>query len=107
MAMTIASLGRSTKIAESMGLGPFYRRRHWRGLNRLARTDALDPFDDDLLAAFETVFDDSVRAALSARLHSSDRDLAVFDDEHIDALLIRNQRGLRDHDFFLRLADLH
>ena len=66
----------------------------------------MQPFHDDLLAAGQTGFDHDVRPALAAGLHSLDDRLAVLDDENIDALLIGDQRGLWNHDLFLRRAAL-
>jgi hypothetical protein len=77
MAMTMASRGRSTKIA-----------------------DALQALDDDQLAARKPFLDDYAGAALASGLDALDRSLAVLDHEHIDALLIGDQRRLRYDDLF-------
>src|SRR5215471_12122667 len=104
MAMTIASLGRSTKIADSIGSAPSNRLRYRAGADRYAGAHVLQSFDDDELAAGQPFIDDDVRPALGARLDAPDDGLAVVDHKHIDAALIGDQRGLRDDHSFLRLA---
>ena len=64
----------------------------------------LQALDDDLLASGQALLDHDAGAGLAAGLDAPDRSLAVLDHEHIDALLIRDQRGLGDHDLFLGRA---
>ena len=66
---------------------------------------ALQPLDDDLLAARQALVDDHV-GPLSPPGLPPHRGLAVLDDEDIDALLVGDQRRLRHHDLLLRLAGL-
>src|SRR5215472_19093156 len=101
--MTIASRGRSTKIAESIASASADRllervRDHGR-----AGAHALQPLDDDELASCEALADDDARSFLAAGLHAPHDRLPVLDDEDIDAFLIGDERGLRHHDFLLRL----
>src|ERR1700747_1536307 len=66
--LTIPSRGRSTKIAESIGLSPAHAWIIGRGPNRGARSKALQALDDDLLAPFESRGHDDVRRAFAAGL---------------------------------------
>src|ERR1700704_1492646 len=50
-AMTIASRGRSTKMAENIDLAPGQGWRRWVGFHLHTRPDRLQTFDDDLFAA--------------------------------------------------------
>src|SRR3954447_21997931 len=50
-AMTIASRGRATKIAENIDLAPGQRWGRWVGFHLHAGPDRLESFDDDLFAA--------------------------------------------------------
>src|ERR1700722_3515409 len=102
--MTIASLGRSMKMDENMGLSPFEACRRRRSLDRLAGAGALNSFHDDLLAAVQALIDDNIRPAFTACLDPLDHRLAVFDHKDVDAFLIRDQRRLRDHHLFLRFT---
>src|SRR6516165_3606802 len=76
---------------------------HWSGLNRLPWANALQPFDDDLLAALKAVIDDNVRSNFAARLDAPDGRFTVLDHEYIGTFLVRDERRLWDHHFFLRL----
>src|SRR5262249_59152768 len=80
--------------------------RRWARAYRRAGTQALQPVDDDLLAAREPLIDDDACAALGTGFHAPHDGFAVLHHEHVDALLIGKQRGLRDDDLFLRGADL-
>src|SRR6516165_834952 len=105
-AMTMANRGRSTKIAESIGLASVkcgrYRCRPYRhsGFQRL------EALDDHKLVARQALADDYVCAAGTARLDSPDRHLPIFDDEHVNALLIGEQGSLGHHDLLVGLAGL-
>src|ERR1051325_4082203 len=101
-AMTIASRGRSTKMAENIDLALIQARRGRACPYRHAGPQRLDAFDNDLLAAGQTVGDDHPLAVRPARLDPADRDLAVLDNEDVNALLIGDQGSLRHHDLFLR-----
>src|SRR5215467_15746337 len=111
IAMTMARRGRSTKIAESIGLASFDHRRQRGGPYREARTDALQSLDDDQLAPGQSAFDNYVRATCACRLHAFDGGLAVLDDENVNAFLIGDQGGLGDDDLLLQRTafklDLH
>src|SRR3954454_5838831 len=105
-AMTIASRGRSTKIADSMGSAPVDRLRDRAGAHGHPGAQTLQPLDDHELAAREALVDDDARPAFAARLHSPDDSLAVVRDEDIDALLIRDQSRLRNHHLVFGLVAL-
>src|ERR1700724_1667287 len=100
MAMTIASRGRSTKMAENIGSAPFERRRR-AGRDRNSGAHPLQSFDDDLLVPGQGFLDDGIRSALTPRLDPLHDGLAVLDHEDIDAFLIGDQGRLRDHDHLL------
>src|SRR5271170_2171396 len=102
-AITIASRGRSTKMAENIGSAPF-EHGHRAGLDRRSGTHPLQSLDDDLLVPGQAFLDDSIRSALTAGLDALHDGFAVFDHEDIDAFLIRDQGRLRDHDHLQRGA---
>src|SRR5215468_9982444 len=106
MAMTSASLGRSTKIADSIGSAPSNRLRYRAGADRYARVHILQSVDDDELAAGQSFIDDDIRPALGAGLDTPDGGFAVVDHKHVDSALVGDQRRLRHHHSFLRLAAL-
>src|SRR5580693_41890 len=87
IAMTIANRGRSTKMAESMTSALVERGPDRGRAHRCARPHALEPLDDDVLAAVEPLIDDDAGAGLAAGLDALDHRFAVFDHEHVDALL--------------------
>src|SRR5262245_7302148 len=80
-AMTIASRGRSTKTADSIGL-PLQIGLCRTGLHRHAGAQSLQALDDDLIAGVEALADDDVFAVGAAGLDPPDRDLAVIDHEN-------------------------
>src|SRR5580692_10139384 len=100
MAMTIASRGRSTKMAENIGSAPF-ERRHGARLDRRSRAHPQQSFDDDLLVPGQAFLNHGIRSALTSRLDPFHVGLAVLDHEDIDAFLIGDQGRLRDHDHLL------
>src|SRR5262249_59323843 len=105
MARTMAGRGRSTKTEESIESTPqCLRHRAWS--HRYSGTDPLQAVDDDLLAAGQPRVNHDVRAALGAGLDALDDGLAVLDDEHIDATLVGDERGLRDDHLLVRGAAL-
>src|SRR5262245_17099965 len=106
MAMTMASRGRSTKIAESIASASADGRLHRIGHHRRTRSHALQAIDDDQLAALETLADDDTGPGRSAGLDASYDRLAVLDHEDINAFLVGDERGLRHHHLFFRRADL-
>src|SRR5690349_5903840 len=91
-AMTIASRGRSTKIAESIGLAAVERGGQRRRLHRRARSQRLRALDDDQFSALQAFGDDDVLAAGAAGLQAPDCRPAVLDDKDVDALLVGDQR---------------
>src|SRR4051794_15496627 len=97
-AITIASRGRSTKIADSMGSAPVDRLGNGACAHGHPCAQTLQPLNDYELAAGEALVDDNARPAFASRLHSPDDSLAVVGDEDIDAFLIRDQSRLRNHD---------
>ena len=99
IAMTVARRGRSMKMAENTRSAPAERRWCRAGDDRRARAKAFQSLNDDLLAALQAIFDDGIRARLTAQLYAFDRRLAVHDKEDIRTLLIDDQRGLR-HQYF-------
>src|SRR6516164_11059059 len=86
-------------MADSMGSAPAWQRR---SLHRDARPQRLAALDNDLIADGEPLLDDHARAASTGGLHAADSCLAVIDHEDIGALLVRDQRRLRNNDLFLR-----
>src|ERR1700687_2936863 len=102
-AMTIASRGRSTKMAENIGSAPF-EHRHRTSFDRRSGAHPLQSFDDDLLVPGEAFLDNGIRSALTARLDPFHHRLAVLDHEDIDAFLIRDQGRLRNYHHLLRGA---
>src|ERR1700722_16983405 len=105
IAMTIASRGRSTNTDENICSTRIGCCCHRACLDRLSRPNALEPFDNDLLAAFQP-FDDDIRSALAARLYSLDHRFAVFNSKYVHACLVRDERGLRDGHPLLGLTRL-
>src|SRR5262245_4951738 len=105
MAMTMESRGRSTKTEDSIELTSD-RLRHRACSHRCSGTDPLQPVHDDLLAAGQARVNHNVRAALGAGLDALDDGLAVLDDEHIDATLVGDERGLRDDHLLVGRAAL-
>src|ERR1700730_1136335 len=97
MAMTTASRGRSTKMAESMPSAPADRRLHRGRAHRRPGAHGLQAVDDHELASGEALVDDDARARRAARLDALDHRLAVLDHEDIDAGLIGDEGCLRDH----------
>src|SRR4051794_9194443 len=89
-AMTIASRGRSTKIAENIDLALIQIWQCRGCLDRHTGPQRLNAFDNDLLAARQTFGDNDPLAVCPARLDPTDRDLAVLDNKNVDALLIGN-----------------
>src|SRR4051794_16217307 len=104
--MTIASRGRSTKMAENIDLALIQVWRSRACLYRHTGPQRLDAFDNDLLAARQTFGDNHPLTVCPARLDPTDRDLAALDDKDVDALLIGNQSGLWHDDLFLRRPGL-
>src|SRR6516164_2167168 len=105
-AMTMANRGRSTKIADSIGLASVECGRYRCSLYRHSGSQRLETLDDHQLVTRQTLGDDYICAAGAACLDSPDRHLPIFDDEHVNALLIREQRSLGHHDLLLGLAGL-
>src|SRR5262249_43392643 len=105
--MTMARRGRSTKMAESIASASADRRLDRVRPHRCARTHTRQPLDDDLLTAGEAGVHHDAGAGLAARLDAPDHRLAVLDHEHVDALLVGNQGGLRDYDFLFRRPGRH
>src|SRR5689334_8396747 len=105
MAMTMASRGRSTKTEDSIELTS-YRLRHRACSHRHSGTDPLQAVHDDLLAAGQPSLNHDVRAVFGARLDALDDGLAILDDEHIDAALVGDERGLGDDDLLVGGAAL-
>src|SRR6476659_6056150 len=103
-AMTIASRGRSTKIADIMGSAPVDRLRDRACAHGHPRAQALKSLDDDELAAGETLVDDDARPTLARGRHAPDDSLAVVRDEHVHAFLIGDQSARRDDDLVLGLV---
>src|SRR3954468_19712142 len=101
-AMTTASRGRSTKMADNIELAPAQACRSRACCYRHSGPQRLNAVDNNLLAAGQTFGDNHSLTVCPARLDPADRDLAVLDDEDVDALLIGDQGGLRHHDLFLR-----
>src|SRR6516165_10241492 len=113
IAMTMASRGRSTKIAESIALALSlpHRLRHRACAHCRSWPYRLQPVHDHLIACRETRIDHDVCPAFAAGLHAPHSRLAVLNHEHIDAPLVGDQRSLRNDDLFIGLAaldiDLH
>src|SRR5215831_628640 len=103
-AMTIASRGLSTKMAESIGSALLQAWRDRLGLDRHAGADRLQAFDDHLLAARQTLRNNDVFAVGAAGLEPPDRDLPAIDDKDIQALLISDERRLWNQHSFLGLT---
>ena len=100
----MASRGRSTKIAEIMA----QPRLELAGIG-VARTGVpgrrlCSPSTMTRSPRGQAGFDDDAGSALLAELDAPDHGLAVVDDEDVDALLVGDQRGLRDHHLFHRRA---
>src|SRR5216683_4333875 len=106
IAMTIASRGRSTNMAESIGLAPCQSCRQRVCPYRHAGPDALQSLHDDLLAPGEALINHDAGPTFAARLDALDRGLAVLDCKNIDAALIGDQGRLGHHHPFLGLAAL-
>src|SRR3984893_185433 len=104
MAMTIASRGRSTNMAESIGLAPCQSCRQRVRPYRHAGPDALQSLHDDLLAPGEALIDDDAGPTFTARLDALDRGLSVLDRKNVDAALIGDQGRLGHHHFFFWCA---
>src|ERR1700756_1182502 len=102
MATTIASRGRSTKMADNMGSASAQcggkRRSHFS-----TRTHKQQALDDDQLPTLKALVDHHTGIGLAARLHPLDRSFAILDGEQVDTLLVGNERGLRHHHFCFRL----
>ncbi len=103
-AMTMASLGRSTNTEDNMALTPACDWLNWRCPDLSPWANTLQPLDDHQLATRQPLVDDDVGAAFTTRLNPFNSGLVVFDDEDIDALLIGDQRALRDDDLLVWLA---
>src|SRR6516165_11363673 len=105
-AMTMANRGRSTKIADNIGLAAVECGRYRCSPDGHSGSQRFEALDNDRLAARQALGDDYVFAAGAARLDSPDRHLPIFDDKHVYALLIGEQGGLGQHDLLLGLAGL-
>src|SRR4051794_28738853 len=105
-AITIASRGRSTKMAENIDLALIQIWHSRVCLDRHTGPQRLNAVDNDLLAARQTFGDNYPLAICSARFDPTDHDLAVLDNKDVDALLIGNQSGLWHDDLFLRCPGL-
>src|SRR5271163_4681585 len=90
MAMTIASRGRSTKMAENIGSAPF-ECCHRAGFDRNSGAHPLQSFNDDLLVAGQAFLNDSIGSVLAPWLDPLHDSLAVLDHEDVDTFLIRDQ----------------
>src|SRR6516164_943592 len=77
-AMTIANRGRSTKIADSIGLVSAEGGRDWRSPHRHPGSQRFETLDHHQLVARQALGDDYVYAVGAARLDSSDRHLPIF-----------------------------
>ena len=100
IAITIASLGRSTKMEESTaqlltsGMGE--ARTGVPGLipcnpSTMTRSPALSPR-----------LDDGVRADFRAGLHAANGGFSILGNEDIESLLVGDKRGLRNYELLLR-----
>jgi hypothetical protein len=58
---------------------------------------------DDQLVARQASIDHHAGIGRATRLHPLDRGLATLDSKHVNAFLIGNQSGLRNHHFLFRL----
>src|SRR5580692_2981856 len=90
MAMTMASRGRSTKMAESIGSAPV-ERRHRASLDRRTGAHPLQSFDNDQLVSGQAFLDDGIRSALTAGLDPLHNGFAILDHEDVDAFLVCDQ----------------
>src|SRR5262249_23882244 len=105
MAMTTASRGRSTKMADSIASSSLVEDRlkrgsvHWR-----AGAHGLESLHDDLLVALEPGLDGDTGAHVPQGLDPFHDCLAVLHDKQVDTLLVRNEGGLRHHDLLLDAA---
>ena len=63
----------------------------------------MNALNDDLLAGFQPQLYGNIHAHIPAGFDTTDDGFPVLDRENIKALLVRDQRGLWDDDFFLRL----
>src|SRR5581483_937237 len=98
--MTIARRGRSTKIAENIASAPVGRWRKGCRADCYARSYSLESFDDDEFATRQSLLHHNACADCGTRLDPPYRGLPVVRDEDVDALLVGNQRGLRNDDLF-------
>src|SRR6188472_730563 len=102
IAMTMARRGRSTKTDESMDSTLLHALRQRPRSYRRAGTDPLQTLHDDRLTSGQARGDHHIGAVLAGRLDAPDRGLAVLHDEHVDALLVGDQRSLWNQDLFIR-----
>src|SRR6185295_16245097 len=100
---TMASRGRSTKMADSMDSAPAECLRQRTCSDRHAWAHALQSFDDNLFATLQPFIDHDARADLATDLNSPNRGLAVVDHEDVDTFLIGDQGRLRNDHLFFRL----
>src|SRR5262249_52617840 len=100
MAMTMASRGRSTKIADSMTSAMVEGALKRGRAHRRARAYALQALNDDQLAAGEPLLHDRVGAGLAADFQAPDHRFPVLDHEDVNAFLVGDQCGLGHHDLF-------
>src|SRR6516164_8106405 len=105
-AMTMANRGRSTKIADSIGSASAECGRYRCSPYRRSRSQRFEALDDDKLVARQALGDDDICAASAACLDTPDRHLPVFDDKHVNALLIGEQGSLGHDDLLLGFAGL-
>src|SRR6516225_9526828 len=105
-AMTIANRGRSTKIADSIGSATVECGSYRCRSDCYSRPQRFEALDDDELVARQALRDDDIFAAGAAGLDTPDRHLPIFDDKHVNALLIGQQGSLRHHNLLLGLAGL-
>src|SRR5579863_5099934 len=97
--MTMASLGRSTKMADSIVSAPLVEGGLKRG-SAHSHTGAhgLESLYDDLLTAVEPGFNSDSGANSPGRFDTLHDGLAVLHHEYVSPLLVGDEGGLRHHD---------
>src|SRR5579862_9416 len=95
-AITIASRGRSTNIADNMMLVSIHYARRRRP-NRDTGAHNRQAIDNDQLTTRQALLDHYAAIDLVSWLHPFDGSLAVLRREHVDAFLVCNKCGLGDH----------
>src|SRR6476619_7315497 len=106
-AMTIASLGRSTKTDDSTDKLRSTGRSYRGGAHRCAGPDALQALYDDQFSASKTGVDHNARAAFGSGLDPPYRRFPVRNNENVNTFLVGYQRRLRYYDLLLRSSDFN